>query len=351
MKPVGGKAHSLARGRRPGRAARVATLSRDSIGILGHGAFGTALASLLTGCDLSAVLYCEDEEARGEINRHHRSASLPGVTLAKKVVAIADPEELCQVCRVLVVAVSARAVEAALEPLAGYLDERHTIAHAVGGLADGERRVSQVIRAATPVRRVVALAGPALPADLLARRASALVAAAEQPEALDDVKRLLHHPPVLRIYKSADLPGVELASALSGGLAVVLGMADGAGLGRGPRTVLTTRAVAEMATLVGASGGDLRTAYGMAGLGNLLARTADGGTGSREYELGLAIGRGDAMIDRQVAGARALVTGGRLAALLGVNAPIIQAACEVLDGRIDLDEAIERLSGWETDHE
>lgn len=342
----------MSKPRKPSRANRVASMSREAVGIVGHGAFATALASFLSGCDLGAVMFTGDELARIEINKLKKSPRLPGVVLAKKVIAIDDPAELAEVCRLIVVAVSSREVDVVLDVLAPHLDDRHTVAHAIGALAAGDRRVSQLIRAQTQVTRIAALAGPALPADLVAKRSSALVVAADAAATLDEVKRVLHQPPVLRIYKSHDLAGVELASALSGALTVVLGMADGAGLGHGPRTVLITRAVAEMATLVGASGGDLRTAYGMAGLGNLLARSAPvAAEASREYRIGLAIGRGRPPASREIAGLRALATGCRLAELLGVAAPIFRVCGDLVAGKLDIDDATEQLTAVETDHE
>jgi glycerol-3-phosphate dehydrogenase (NAD(P)+) len=336
-----------------GRAARAATLARESVGIVGDGAFATALASLLGSCDLSAVILTADEAVRTEINRDRKRAKVPGLTFSRRVVASTDPAELADVCRLVVLAVPAHLVEGRLADLAPVLDERHTVVHAVGALGPGDRRVSQLVRASTDVRRVAALAGPALAVDLIANRSSALVVAADDVDSLEAVKRRLHQPPVLRIYKSGDLVGVELAAALSSAIVLIAGIGDAFGLGVSLRTVLLTRAVGEMATLVGASGGDRRTAYGMAGLGNVLARSSSEATQrSRDYERGLAVGRGKATaLAREPHGTRAVATGRRLADLLGVEAPIFHAAGQLLAGELDLDEATERLTAREPGYE
>jgi glycerol-3-phosphate dehydrogenase (NAD(P)+) len=343
----------MATGSKLGRASRAASLARDAIGIVGHGAFATALASMLPGRDLTAVMFTDDDDLRRDINKRHQNpAHLPGVTLAKRVVAISDPSELAEVCRLLIVAVSSRKVVRVIRTLGPFLDGRHTVAHAIGGLAGDDRRVSQIIRSHSAVTRVAALAGPALAHDLVARRSAALVVASDDPAVAAEVKAALHQPPVLRIYQSADLVGVELAATLAAAVVVTLGVADGLAVGHGPRTVLLTRAVAELATVVAASGGDLRTAYGMAGLGNLLSRSSPEARGqSRDYQVGLALGRGEAAPSEGSAGTRALATARRLTTLVGVAAPILHTIDDIASGRLGLDLATDRLASLETDRE
>src|SRR4029078_4300687 len=91
-------------------------------------------------------------------------------------------------------------------------------------------------------------------------------------ERVSERPRLLNAPPMLRLYRSKDLAGVELASALSGAYTVALGVCDGLGMGPAPRAVLITRAIAEASRLGQAVGGEARTFAGLAGLGNLLVR-------------------------------------------------------------------------------
>ena len=142
------------------------------------------------------------------------------------------------------------------------------LVHALGALATpGDVRVTDVMLEETSVLRVGALAGPSLFQDLLTGQFSSMVAASCFDEVTSEVRRLIGVPPVLRIYRSKDLVGVELAAALSGAYTVAIGISDALGVGPGPRAVLITRAVAEASRLGEAEGAVARTFSGLAGLG------------------------------------------------------------------------------------
>lgn len=336
-----------------GRATRASTISDVSIGIVGTGAFATALASLVAAQNKTAVLYTKNKETCNEINRHHRNSKrLPGVSLAKRVAATGDPAELTRLCSLIVLSVPTTMVEEALDHLAEHLTKDHTVVHAVGGLVGGQRRVSQVIDEKTPWVKVAALAGPALPRELCARRSSALVIASKDDEVLERVKLALQYPPTLRLYKSTDLLGVELASAIASALTVVMGVADGFGVGDGPRTVLITRAIAEGARIGSANGGRERTFFGMAGLGNLLIRTSTQARNHAvDYKFGHAVGSGERPDRPDTEGSRSLATIARLAELLDVDAPICTMIAKVVSGESTVELAADRLAAWETDLE
>jgi glycerol-3-phosphate dehydrogenase (NAD(P)+) len=173
----------------------VSTLSNQTVGIVGAGAFATALASVLSSRDTAAILHSDDADLVRDINFHHRNeARLPGVSLAKRVAATSDLAELASLCRLIVLAVSSRHVVRMVRELGGFLGEEHVVAHAIGALAGDDRRVSQILRDHTPVGAIAALAGPALPRDLSARRACAVVAASESEEVLDLIKQTLQVP-------------------------------------------------------------------------------------------------------------------------------------------------------------
>ena len=336
-----------------GRATRASTISDESIGLVGTGAFATAMASLIAAQSKTAVLYTKSAETCDEINRLHRnSARLPGVSLAKRVAATTDPSELAQLCSLIVLSVPTVDVEEAVDHLARHVKSEHIIAHAVGGLVGGQRRVSQVLDEKTPWVKIAALAGPALPRELCARRSSAMVVAAKDSGVLDRVKQALQFPPTLRLYKSTDLLGVELASAISGALTVVVGVADGFGVGDGPRTVLITRAIAEGARIGAANGAREKTFYGMAGLGNLLIRTSTNARQhSVDYQLGQAIGAGQTPSRPETEGSRGLATLARLAELLDVEAPICTLMARAVSGEASVELVADRLASWETDLE
>lgn len=336
-----------------GLARRAASISDQTVGIVGAGAFATALASVLSTRGIAAILHSEDAELVRDINIHHRNeVRLPGVSLARRVAATSDLAELASLCRLIVLAVSSRHVVRMARELGAVLDGDHIVAHAVGALAGDDRRVSQILRDHTKVAKIAALAGPAMPRDLSARRACAVVVAAESDDVLSQVKEVLQVPAVLRVYKNRDLVGVELSAALAGALTVAMGVADGLGVGHGPRTLLLTRAAAEGATICRENGGQPNTFYGLSGLGNLVARSSpESRADSEDYQLGVALARGEPPPRGETEGIRTLATACRIADLLGLEVPILRTVRDIVAGRLSAEQAADRLAAWETDLE
>jgi glycerol-3-phosphate dehydrogenase (NAD(P)+) len=318
-----------------------------TLGVVGAGGFGTALAAVVARAGHPVVLWSTTRQVVEEINRGRTNRErLPGVELAPSLRATGDPAELAR-ARLIVVAVSSADVRARAQALGTVLDGRHLVVHAIGASAGpDDARVSQVIAAETPVRRIGTLAGPALPADLVAGRFAAMVCASPFDEVTAEARRFLNLPPALRLYTSHDLPGVEISAALSGAYSVALGMLDALEMGPGPRAVLITRAVAEGQRLVSALGGEPRTFAGLAGLGNLLVRTSAGtGENAPGYQFGRALGRGDAPAGERLPDpVRAVGAGARLARRLGKHAPILSAIAQVIDGELTAKGAARTLS-------
>ena len=322
---------------------------RAALGVVGAGGFGTALASVVARAGHPVVLWSTSPSVVEEINRERSNRDrLPGVELAPSLRATSDAAELADQARLVVVAVSSADVRDRAERLGAVLDGSHMLVHAIGATAGpDDMRVSELLAAETAVRRLGSLAGPALPADLVAGRFAAMVCASPFDEVTAEARRLLNLPPALRLYTSRDLVGVESAASLSGAYGVAIGMADSLDMGPGPRAVLITRAVAEGQRLVAAMGGEPRTFAGLAGLGNLLVRTsAQSGEYAPGYQFGRALGRGE----RPAGGARvpdpvrAVGAGARLARRVRQRAPILEAVARVVDGELDARGAAVALS-------
>jgi glycerol-3-phosphate dehydrogenase (NAD(P)+) len=209
--------------------------------------------------------------------------------------------------------------------------------------------VSEVVAQGVPTLRIGALAGPALASEMVTGQFASMVVASAFDEVIRETRRLISTPPVLRVYGSRDLIGVELASAMAGAYTIALGLSDGFQVGPGPRAVLVTRAIAEAARLGEAAGADVKTFAGLAGLGNLLVRAmasppvaAEGagrGEGA-EYAIGLALARGALVADAlECEGARAALALERLARRLKVRMPLLEVIAAVLTGQRTPSEA------------
>ena len=325
-----------------------------AIGIIGAGRFGTALAAVVGRAGHAVAVWSTTPSVVDEINREHTNrARLPDVQLPEQVRATGDPAELAARCRLVVMAVSSPEARERARALGDVVDGRHMLVHAIGALAGPhDARLSEVLHDETPARRIGALAGPALPRDLVAGGFAAMVCASPFDEVTQEARRLLNLPPAIRLYTSRDLPGVELSAALSGAYCIAFGMADELGMGPGPRAVLVSRVVAEAQRLVAAVGGEARTFTGLAGLGNLLVRTSPGtGDHAPGYQFGRALGQGDASGappatdgERVPEAARAAGAAVRLARRLGQRAPVLEAISRVIDGHMRPSQAAAALS-------
>jgi glycerol-3-phosphate dehydrogenase (NAD(P)+) len=329
------------------------TRRRDTIGIVGAGPFGTALGSVLARAGRRVVLWSRDAAVVDAIRTQRRSPRLPAAPLPEPLEATGDPRYLASTARFVILAVTSTNVRERARELGDVLDGSHIVVHAVGALAapspvsdkvwsaggrpgaraEAHDRVSQVMELGLPTLKIGAIAGPALPDDLADGQYSSIVVASLFDEVVAEGRRLLNAPPVLRVYGSNDLIGVELASALSGAYTVALGMSDGLGVGAGPRAVLITRAVAEASRLGVAAGAEARTFAGLAGLGNLLVRASER---SADYVLGRRLAGGNATATTpRTEGARAALAGIDLAATLRVRMPVLQGLAAVLTGRLE----------------
>ena len=307
----------------------------DTIGIVGAGAFGTALASVLARAGRRVILWSRDPAIVHEIQTKRTCSRLPAAALPAPLEATADPRRLASEARFIVLAVTSTNVRERSRELGEVLDGSHIVVHAIGALASPtNERVSEVMALGIPTLRIGVLAGPALPDDLVDGQYASMVVASTFEEVVSEGRRLLNCPPGLRVYGSRDLAGVELASALSGAYTVALGMADGLGMTAGPRAVLITRAIAESSRLGVAMGAELRTFSGLAGLGNLLVRSST--DRSADYQLGRRLADGVVTADiRRTEGARAALAGVELAHKLRVRMPVLQGVASVLTGALE----------------
>ncbi|MBK9029728.1 MAG: NAD(P)-binding domain-containing protein [Myxococcales bacterium] len=322
----------------------------DTVGIVGAGTFGTALAVALARAGRAVVLYTRTPAVAAAIATTRRCPRLPDVEVPASVRVVDDARALAAAARFLVVAVTSTDVGARLAELGGVVDGSHLIVHAIGALAaPDDVRVSELIERTTPVLRAGVLAGPALPRDLAGGQFASMVVASAFDEVVTEARRLLNLPPALRLYGSHDVVGVELASALAGAYTAALGLADGAGVGVGPRAVLITRACAEAARLIEAMGGAARTFTGLAGLGNLLVRA--GAEDDPDYALGRALARGVPLPSRTTEGARAAVTALRLAERARVRMPLLRGLAAVLAGRVSVADAARLAADTVADEE
>lgn len=272
------------------------------VAVLGAGAWGTALSVLLAAKGVPVYLWARRREFAEELRAYRENrAYLPGVALPALVWPTAQAEEALEGAELALVALPSRAVR---EILSGFPRAPLYVSATKGlELAGGLRRMSQVIREATGVDRVLALSGPNHAEEVARFLPTASVVAGEEEDARR-VQALLNSP-TFRVYTSPDLTGVELGGALKNVLALAAGMVDGLRLGDNAKAALLTRGLRELVRLGTALGGKEATFYGLAGLGDLLATCYS--LHSRNREAGERLVRGVGV--EELLGGRQVVEG------------------------------------------
>lgn len=249
------------------------SLTKPSVGIIGGGPWGVALALAAARAGAQVALHTRRE--------HAQMSHKVRVTESYAEVALAP---------LLVVAVPSGTARSVLRKLGDHLSGAHLLVHGVRGLtSDHLETVSDIAREETPVRRFGALGGPVQADELTAGRPSAMLCGSRYPEVIAAVTRAFQSSS-LRVYSTPDLRGLEWASALVGCLAIGVGYAEQAGAGPGLVAALISRGVDEAARIAAAAGAEERTMLGLGGYGDLLASIAL--KDRPEVVLGKALARG-----------------------------------------------------------
>ena len=328
----------------------------QTIGVIGAGAWGTALAECQARAGRPVTLWARDAEAVAEITTHRtHTRRLPGITLSPLIVATTNLDAVLAADIILLTtpAQQARAMAVLLAPR---LTSRHVLVNCAKGLEQSTGRLVCDVLGETlghglgsnspSPPRLAALSGPGFATDL-ARGLPAALTLACRDEALGIAlaERLAHGQ--FRLYWTSDVLGVELGGAVKNVLAIAAGILHGKGLGGSAHAALVTRGFAEMRRLAEALGARPETLQGLSGLGDLILTC--GSTQSRNFSLGEALGRGQTLAD--ILRGRSAVTEGiytaaavaRLSEAHSVDMPISRAVHAVVTGALTVDHAIAGL--------
>ena len=319
----------------------------EKIGIVGAGAFGTALATIATRAGRTAIIYGRDQAKIAEINEHRTNARfLPDVRLSDAVSASTDPAALAP-CDIVLIAVPAQATRKVTQALADTLRRGVSIVACAKGIErDTGASQAAILSQTLPHRPLAVLSGPGFAADIAIGLPTAVTIAADAPETAHYVADRLATPS-FRPYASNDVTGVELGGALKNVIAIACGVVAGRRLGESARAALITRGLAEMMRLADAYGAERQTLMGLSGLGDLVLTAMS--MQSRNTRFGGALGEGKSVGELLAAGmplAEGAHTAGvaaDLAARHGVDMPITSAVAAVIAGTLSVDEAIAGL--------
>jgi len=311
-----------------------------SVGIIGAGAFGTALAISLAGNGPVWLWSRSGDQAQDMQDNRENTARLPGITLPENVKASAD-FEIVAGQETLLLAVPMQQLRGVLTAHAETLANATLVACCKGiELGTGQGPV-QLIAEVLPQARPALLTGPSFAADIARGLPTALTLACGD-ETLGKALQQNLNTANLRLYRTTDTTGAELGGALKNVMAIACGAVIGAGLGDSARAALMTRGYAEMQRLALALGARPDTLAGLSGFGDLaLTCTSDL---SRNYQLGLAIGRQQTFDPSvTVEGAATARAVGVLSNRLDLDMPITQVVVGLIDQTMTMNGAIAQL--------
>ncbi len=323
-------------------------MTQPDISVFGAGSYGTALAIQLARNGARVALWGRDAAALERIGAEGVNARyLPDCPFPEGLEVCADLATAAAAGRWLL-AVPSHALQAMLAQLAPCWRPGVDIVSAAKGFApDSAQMPHELVAAALPQARFVAISGPTFAREVGRGVPSAVTIAARDAELAGDVAEQLHGPG-MRAYTSDDVIGVAVGGGVKNVVAIAVGAADGLGLGANTRALLITRGLSEMGRLAEALGGRGETLRGLAGLGDLVLTCTD--DQSRNRRFGKALGRGDDLdeaareIGQVVEGVRNAVEVHTLAERHGVDMPIASEVYRVLHQGSPVLEAFHRLA-------
>jgi glycerol-3-phosphate dehydrogenase (NAD(P)+) len=310
------------------------------VAVLGAGAWGTAIASVLAARH-EVMLWARDPAQADSMARTRRNRYLPNVEIPPQVQVSAQWPSSADL-------MLAATPVAALRELVGKLESKRSLVWLCKGFEENtgllpHQIVEQTLGAGA---RCGALSGPSFAEEVARGLPCALTLAARDAGFAREAAALLHGGR-MRVYYSADLVGVEVGGAVKNVMAIAAGICDGLGLGHNARAALITRGLAEIARLGVAMGGSTETIFGLTGAGDLIL-TATGDL-SRNRRVGLQLAQGLPLdkilhdLGHVAEGVHSAREVSKLAQARGIDMPVTQAVNAVLQGKLTPKAAVEQL--------
>jgi len=314
------------------------------LGVIGGGAWGTALAQVAAAGGRETLLWALEPEVVEAVNeRHENSAFLPGIPLNEAIRATPDLATL-GTCDAWIVVTPAQHMRSVLER--GPAGSRPLVLCSKGIEERSGKLLHDVAHEVCPSSPVAVLSGPTFAHEVAAGLPTAVTLACED-RALGEALRARINLVNFRTYCTDDVIGAEAGGAVKNVLAIACGIVEGKRFGQNARAALIARGFAEMVRFGLSMGGRRETLAGLSGLGDLVLTCNS--TSSRNFSLGKAIGEGhqvrDLLKDRRTVAEGAFTAPilNRIANKRNIDMPIVGAVDDLLGGKVELDELLEAM--------
>ncbi len=320
-----------------------------SIGILGAGTWGIALARMLTNCGHEVTVWSAVPEEIDEMADTRRHRNLPDMTIPDETRLTKAIGEVCRGKEIVLFAVPSVYIRPTASLAADYLEEGQIIVSVAKGIEpDTLLTMTDVIRDELRKKgkgriKIAALSGPTHAEEVAKDLPTTIVSACDDPETAGKIQDLFMTS-CLRVYTNPDIQGVELCGAIKNVIALAAGIAQGLGYGDNTKAAIITRGMAEIRRLGVAMGCREQTFSGLAGIGDLVVTATS--QHSRNNRCGMLIGQGmdpkEAIekVGMVVEGINCLPAVIRLAGRYHVDMPIVRAVDETISGKYTPKEAV-----------
>jgi glycerol-3-phosphate dehydrogenase (NAD(P)+) len=304
------------------------------VGIVGSGAWGTAMALHLHRAGASVLLWSAHAERAEQLRQSRENGPLlPGVPIPPAIHISSESADLAE-CLWWFVAVPTVHLRATVARLVDQFPPQAAVVSLTKGIEQTTfERPSQILGRLLRTERVAVLSGPSHAEEVARGYPCSLVVAADDQRLAETIQQTVNAG-WLRVYTNSDVVGVELAGALKNVISIAAGISDGLGLGDNAKAALLTRGLVEMARFGVAHGAAATTFQGLAGLGDLIATCTS--RHSRNRQFGERIGRGErpeailAGMAMVVEGYTTCVSAYQRAQAMGLDMPITAAVYRVL---------------------
>lgn len=318
------------------------TSDTPHVGVIGAGAWGTALAILANRAGSKATLWTRNAQVVESIATRRENAQYLPEQFIDPAIEVTDKTDFIAQCDMLVITIPAQSLRTVAISLSDAVPSHIPLILATKGIERGSLMLmSEVIQSILPHNPIAILSGPNFAREAAAGLPTATTLALHNTALADKITYALGGK-YFRLYVNDDPIGTQIGGAVKNVLAIAAGIVEGRGLGENARAALITRGVVEIARLAKAKGGNEETLMGLSGIGDMMLTCMS--AKSRNYALGLAVGKEalfrNSGLTEGVATAESVT---QLARKLGVAMPIAFAVNEVLTGQIQVGTAIERL--------
>lgn len=318
------------------------------IGFIGGGSWGATLANLLTDNGHEVLVYDLNKDTVNLINDLHKHPFFSN-SLNEEVKATTSIEDVLKFSNILVLSVPTKFMRNVLEQINNLTTEPKFFINVSKGIEpETTMTISQIAENVidkSKLKGFVTLSGPSHAEEVIERKLTTLVSASKNEADAVFAQNLFANHKYMRVYSSTDIIGVEVAGSVKNAIALISGICTGYGLGENARAALISRGILEIIRITEVLGGKKETAYGLAGIGDLIVTASS--MNSRNFQAGLKIGQGENIYDvvknskMVVEGARVLESAHNIAIKHNLYLPIIDTAYKVIYENLNVDLAIE----------